>query len=137
MIDIKLQGLDGLHAQLVEIGGNLAIKTLAKAARKAFKPVLEAAKRMAPRDSGALADSLRISVVKKGDGVAVGIVIGKAVGKPGELPPKRRWHWIEFGTAKQQPHPFLRPALAANASAVLDALAIELRAGIQDALGAG
>jgi hypothetical protein len=40
------------------------VKALAQACRKAFKPVLAAAKAFAPRDSGALTDSIKLTVKK-------------------------------------------------------------------------
>ena len=138
MISMQLQGMEALHAQLLELDAQLAVKALAQAARKAFKPVLDQAKSMCPRDSGALADSLKISVTKPKSGdavVVVGIKIGKTgLGKPGELPPSRRWHFVELGTAKMQAHPFLRPALDGQASNVLGLLKDELQNSIAKAL---
>jgi HK97 gp10 family phage protein len=66
----------------------------------------------------------------------VGLYIGDAggAGNPGELPPARRWHFIEFGTADLAAHPYLRPALDANADAVLTLLRTELQASIDRAL---
>lgn len=36
-------------------------------------------------------------------------------------------HWIEFGTEKMAPHPFVRPAVAATGAATLQAAVIELK----------
>lgn len=153
MISLQVKGLDALHAQLRELGAELGLKTLAAAARKAFKPVLDDAKAMVPVDSGELRDSLKLSVVKPKGGdltVVVGIRIGKGTGAKqarlaaaafGEgqsrgLPPAARWHFIELGTAELAPHPFLRPALDHNAGAVLEALKTEIAKGIAKALRA-
>ncbi len=65
--------------------------------------------------------------------VFVGIRIGGTKSAKA-LPPARRWHWIELGTAFQAAHPFLRPALDQNASGVLDALRIELAKSITKAI---
>lgn len=147
---LEIKGLEVLKAQLNELRDvQLAGKILARAARRAFKPVLDAAKAMAPKDTGALADSLTISAKrpKGGDSVVVvGIKIGAGRSKQaavaaaafGEgqlktLPPARRWHFIELGTSKLPAHPFLRPALDSNSQAVLDALVRELREGIKRA----
>lgn len=146
LVEFKLTGLSDLQAQLEDLGTELGVKALAQAARKAFQPVLDAAKAMAPAYSGALRASLKLKVAKpKGADdtvVVVGIKIsggpkdssgGALLGKE-ELPPARRWHFIELGTAKMAAHPFLRPALDANASAVLDLLKVEIANSIEKAL---
>lgn len=143
-MSVKVQGLAGLLGQLEQLKTNLAVKALASAARAAFKPVLDDAKRLCPRDSGALADSLRLKVEKPSSGdtvVKVGIMVGAsrlvkqarmaaaAFGESQsvELPPARRWHFVELGTSKMAAHPYLRPALDTNAEQVVDLLAAELR----------
>ncbi len=150
----KLKGVAELQDQLTEIlGVELGVKALAVAARKAFAPVLETAKSLVPVDSGALRDSLKLTVKKNGGGDTV-IMVGLKISGParpkgidaiaakyaghfggGEgLKPARRWHWIELGTAKRSAHPFLRPALDQNAQEVLDLLRTELAAQIEKAL---
>ncbi len=146
LVNIQVKGLSDLQGQLEALGVELGVKALAQAARKAFAPVLEAARAMVPKYSGALAASLKIAVKKpKGGGdlvVAVGIKIsggpkdsagGALLGKE-ELPPVRRWHFIELGTAHMAAHPYLRPALHSNASAVIDQLKVEISKSIQKAL---
>lgn len=137
---LKLQGLSALLDQLVELGPELGQKTLVSAARRAFKPVLTTARQLVPVDSGALRESLRLASIKPkgGEAVAVvGIIFGAAkqaavaaAAFGGGMPPARRWHFIEFGTAHQAAHPFLRPALDQNASAVLELLRDEMSKGI-------
>jgi HK97 gp10 family phage protein len=143
-VSVQVHGLRNLLDQLTRLQAQLAAKALAKAGRAAFKPVLDAAKAMVPKDSGDLADSLKISVVKptSENGVLkVGIKIG--VGRKGKqaklaaaafgesqskaLPPARRWHFIELGTSKMAAHPYLRPALHANEPLVLELLKGELQ----------
>ncbi len=137
-MSFEVQGLSALQEQLVELGAELGRKALAQAARKAFKPVLENAKQLAPRDTGALAESLRLAVVKPKGGdtvIAVGIRVAAVKGASRDaMPPARRWHFIELGTVKLAAHPFLRPALDANASRVLDDLKRELAKSIQRAI---
>lgn len=141
---LQAHGLKELQAQLMGLGAQLAGKTLAIAARKAFKPVLETARALVPVDSGELRDSLKVAVVKPKGGndlvVSVGILIGKGrgsrqarlaaaafgEGQSKRLPAARRWHFIELGTSDFAPHPFLRPALDRNANAVVAALKVEL-----------
>ena len=154
-MSLTIRGIGELNAKLTALGSELAAKALAQAARKAFKPVLDDAKRLVPRDTGALADSLLLAVVRKNDDtLAVGIKIGRGRGSKqariaaaafGEaqddgLPPARRWHFIELGTSRTPAHPYLRPALDANAAEVIELLKKELRVSIEKALakrGAG
>lgn len=150
-MSLEIKGMAGLLNQLTRMQAQLAAKALAQAGRKAFKPVLDAAKQMVPKDSGALADSLKLSVVKptSENGVLkVGIKIGVgarskqakiAAAAFGEsqtkaLPPARRWHFIELGTSKMSAHPFLRPALDHNADLVLELLKGELQKAILQAV---
>lgn len=143
MIAFKLQGLDALQSQLISLGAELASKTLAQAARKAFKPVLEAAKALVPVDTGELREAIKLTVKKPKGGDAV-VVVGLRIAGSGtakgitgiaqkyarrfgaELPAARRWHWIELGTANTAAQAFLRPALDQNAEVVLEALKAEL-----------
>lgn len=147
----RLLGLAALEKQLLELGAQLAAKALAQAARRAFAPVLETAKALVPRDSGALADSLRLSTVYgPGDAVVrVGISIGGGHARQAriaaavfgesqaEIPPARRWHFIELGTSKMPAHPYLRPALDGNVDRVLELLKVELRKSIDNAVKKG
>ena len=136
MITLDVRGLDGLQQQLDELQDvTLAVKALAAAARKAFKPVLETAKALVPVDSGDTREALRLAVKKPRGGepvVVVGLKILATKTKETvlELSPARRWHWIEFGTAHMAAHPFLRPALDQNAQLVLDLLRVELNKSI-------
>lgn len=130
MLEMKTEGFNELHQKLSELPQKLAVKVLVKAARKAFKPVLEDARGMVPKDSGALRDALKITV-RRGRGdepLRVGLKIGAAkAGNAGsDIPPARRWHFIELGTAKLAPHPFLRPALERNKAAIIEALKTEI-----------
>jgi HK97 gp10 family phage protein len=141
MVEMKVTGLDALHDKLLELQAELAIKALAQAARKAFKPVLEAAKDGVPIWSGALRDAIKLTVKKPKDGDAV-VVVGlyvssKSAYATGELPPARRWHFIELGTANLAAHPYLRPALDGQASTVLDGLKTELAKSIARAVKKG
>jgi len=141
---VKIRGMDKLLEQLDQLKAQLAVKALAAGARAAFKPVLDAAKRLAPRDTGELADSIKLRIEKPNEGdavIKVGLMIGKstkvrqaraAAAAFGEsqgkkVPAARRWHFIELGTSHQAAHPFLRPALEQNQDEVLRILSDEIR----------
>jgi HK97 gp10 family phage protein len=132
-LKIKVDGLKALQGQLLEFGAVTAAKALGKAARKAFKPVLDAAIAGAPVDSGDLRASLKITVSKPKSGesvVVVGLRFARMPPRPGSMQPARRWHFAEFGTAFQRAKPFVRPALDANAPLVTELLAREINAQI-------
>lgn len=142
----KVKGLKELEAQIKSLGTELAGKALTQAGREAFKPVLEAAKAMAPEDSGELRSSLRLGTAKlKGGGVAVGVVIGGgarakqakvAAAAFGErhFPAARRWHFAEFGTSKHSARPFLRPAMDSQAEGTVERLKPALQKAIARAV---
>lgn len=141
MISLKVEGLAELQRKLTELNDvTLAAKVLAAAARKAFAPVLETARNLVPVDTGLLRDGIKLTVKRPKSGDAV-VVVGlriaavKGAKKAGRktASPHWRWHFVELGTSKMAAHPFLRPALDANASAVVDALREELAKGISKA----
>lgn len=134
----SLEGVAALEAQLNELGVEVALKSLARVARKAFLPVLDAARALAPIESGELRDAVKVSVVKPSGGESV-VVVGLKIGRgstPGDggAPAARRWHFTELGTAFMSAHPFLRPALDQNAERVLGLLKEGLVAEIQRVL---
>lgn len=142
---VEVHGVKELFKKLEELENQaLSVKVIAAAMRKAFKPVLEAAKAMVPVNEGLLRESMTLTMRKgKGGTIQVGIRIGggarskqaaaagAAFGGGSALPPARRWHFIEFGTSDLAAHPFLRPALDANAQQVLSLLKEELAAGLR------
>ena len=136
LVAVKVTGLQAIEEQLLDLGAEFGAKLLAQSARKAFKPVLDAAIAACPVDTGDLRAAIKVRVTKPESGdtiVSVGIRITSGKGK-GKIPPSKRWHWIEFGTVHQAAHPFLRPALEANAQAVADLLTVELRSKIDKAI---
>ena len=139
-VNFKIEGMETLQAQLLKLGAEAGVKALAEAARIAFAPVLEAAKSMAPVKTGALRDSLRLTLKKPKNGelvIVVGLRIagGKGVGE--EADPARRWHFEEFGTAHMAAHPVLRPALEQNADIVLEERKNQSAKAIQRAIERG
>lgn len=153
-VDLKIEGVAELQEKLFSIAGAVAgQKALIAAARIAMRPVLEAARQNAPRDTGVLADSIYLASARptaNGSIVAsAGLRVKKSahyrslvkgarkrhikgLGKSSKQHLKRtsahwRWHFVELGTSKMRARPFLRPALEANKDKVLDRLKTELR----------
>jgi HK97 gp10 family phage protein len=138
------EGLRDLEKELVALGANAGRRALTRASRKAFAPVLEAARANAPEDTGLLKKHIVITTQRPKEGasvVNVGLRVVKAkTGAPGSTrpldyqSPHWRWHFIEFGTSAKAAHPFLRPALDANAETVVGNLRGELRKAIDRVL---
>lgn len=139
-VTIKLEGIGdvdkALRALEDEFGDKLArSKVLIPAVREALKPVLSQAKANAPKDSGDLTKSLiiearrpnsrdrRSKYVTRTDTViaAVTTASGKKLAKMG-IKSDARAIAQEFGTASHPAHPYLRPALEANAQATVTKL---------------
>ncbi len=148
-----VQGLPELQAQLRELGATMAARVLATAARKAFMPVIEAARARAPTANestgatGITKESIKIRVIrpKSGDTVVqVGLRIARSAEAAGLVRASRgvvkrrdaswRWHFVEFGTVHQAARPFIRPAMDENAQQVIDELKKELVKGINKVL---
>lgn len=55
--------------------------------------------------------------------------VGQSYEGPGKV---YYWRFLEFGTKKMKAQPFMRPALADNVEAVIDAVADDLTSGIDD-----
>src|SRR3990167_9113815 len=111
--EVRVSGLKELQAQLLELGAEVGQKTLARAARRAFAPVLAAAKAklIAKKhiNTGELLNAIKMTVIRPRTGsgvVVVGLRIGKGVGfSQYKMTPSRiksgrsaarRWHFIEF-----------------------------------------
>lgn len=150
-MSINVRNLDGVLAQLEAVKAEFGFAPLGKAARESFKRVVETARSMVPVDSGDLRNALQLRLMKsKGDtSVRVGIKIASGTararqarlaaaafneGQSRRLPPSRRWHFVELGTVRMAPHPYLRPALDANAQAVVDDLKRQLVKAIEAAV---
>ena len=141
------EGLKDLEKELVALGANEGRKVLTRAARKAFKPVQEAAKEniaaVGAVDTGLTRDNVVIVTQKPKEGDSV-VNVGLRIRRSKELRPSKhrspgyqrkdpshasghwRWHFIEGGTSTQPARPFLRPALDANADKVVSNLKGEL-----------
>lgn len=113
-----LEGFEELNKALRSVGDRVTGKILRNAAEKGSEVIAEEAKRLAPRDTGALAEGIGYKDHRLQQGRAqVNIGIGKG-----------EWYGmlVELGTEKMPAKPFLRPAF--------DAKADEATKVVQDAL---
>ena len=140
MINTKILGLKDLDKALNQIakeyGAKEGVKTLRAALRNAAKPVLEEAKAKAPAKSGALRDSIKVSVGKptKADyqsGSATKDTVAVARVKAGNNKKANSggvWYanMVEYGTERQAPVPYLRPAIDSKSETSVSIFADEL-----------
>lgn len=161
-VEYQVEGFPELFAAMdalkEEIGKGKTDRIWRDAMKRAFTPVLTAAKQNAPKDSGQLADRIYMKVHRPNKGDK-----GSKYYEPGEIYMARvtasplrddsRLHTVlnkrgnfqnvwrgkrpvavsqEFGNASTPKHPFLRPALEANTKLVTDILADSLKLAINE-----
>lgn len=148
----RLAGLDDLQAVLQGVPQDLRGRILADGVRAGARPIRDGARRLAPRDTGALAKSIDI-VVRRYRGAAVAVVgpdrsyyrgrkrVKRGESARGAARPANYAHLVEFGhvavanrkgtslrkgTATALGYvpakPFLRPAVLGAAGAAGDAI---------------
>ncbi|WP_288500875.1 HK97-gp10 family putative phage morphogenesis protein [uncultured Erwinia sp.] len=126
MINMQVTGLAELERKLIELGKKAGTKVLRDAGRAALAVVEEDMKQNAGYDNTAagphMRDSIKIRSTTRARGNAVVVL---------RVGPSKQ-HYIkalaqEFGTVKQIPSPFIRPALDYNKAKVLRILAVEIR----------
>lgn len=96
------EALRGLH----KLPGHLQERVLKAAVRAAAKPLVEEARRLVPKRTGNLARSIGVTKLRtKGWEVAYAVSPRRGGVYDG-------WygHFVEFGTKKMTPRPYLRPA---------------------------
>lgn len=154
------QEFDALMEEIItDFGVKDAKKILQKAAYESMRPVLQTAKLRAPVDTGQLAASLRLSAGKptrkqkrskyiEASDVVVATVSTSTVRQLEKMRFKNRKNEkndilqvggksdaramaMEFGTAKVQARPFLRPALESNKEKVASSLKDNLRMALE------
>ena len=128
MIDVQIDGLPALSEALDELGKDVASRVLARAGRKAMRPVREAMYRSAGYDASNhgqhMRDTIKIRAIREGDERVVRV--GPVMKTPHYIKAKAQ----EYGTSKQMAKPFIRPALDNNLNEVVASLRDELSAGI-------
>lgn len=126
MADIELKGVDEILDKLQRIGTNVS-SLENKALKNAAEPVLESAKANVPVRTGKLKKGLKISNIKRKNGVKY-IQVGVDRGDNSEV---FYGKFIEFGTSKMPAHPFLQPAFEKNKSAIKEKIAETLKEGLK------
>jgi len=119
---LELTGDKQLMRKLETLASTTQRAAVRPAANYAWTPVNKAAKRKAPVDTGALKKSIgkkaktysTTGVVWVGVGARVGEEYVKTDAGGNKRKPWKYLHLVEWGTAGQQPQPFLRPAFDEN-----------------------
>jgi HK97 gp10 family phage protein len=121
-----LEGAEELTKALRSIGDRATGLTLKKAAEAGATIIAEEAKRLAPRDSGDLAEGIHAEPGRLQQGRAQ-FNIGFGA---------KQWYgqFVELGTEKMAAQPFLRPAFDAKAEEATNAVAAVLRDLLKDVL---
>ncbi|KZL93972.1 HK97-gp10 family putative phage morphogenesis protein [Clostridium magnum] len=126
MASIELTGVDEILNKLQQMGANVG-RLENKALKNAAEPVLEDAKENVPVRTGKLKKGLKITNVKKKDGMKY-ILVGVDRGDNSEV---FYGKFIEFGTSKMPARPFLQPAYEKNKNTIRKAIAETLKEGLK------
>ena len=123
---LHVEGFDELNAALRAVGDRATGILLRNAAEEGAKIIADEARRLAPRDTGALAEGIGLQPGR--------IQQGRAVFSVGYG--KRQWYGrlVEYGTKFIAARPFLRPAFEAKAQAAREAVSDYLRRALRDVL---
>jgi HK97 gp10 family phage protein len=152
MMEVKVQGLKELDMKLAELTRQLQTRALRQAVNAGAQIVKKAARAKVPIDTGLLrreiiaARSRRQSTFGR---ETFNILIRQKTKKYADTRANRRsrrvgksykvqgdafyWRFVEFGTKHMAARPFLRPALANNQQAAINAIREKLAAAIQRA----
>jgi len=141
VFEMKVEGLKELEDELLGLPGKIADQTLQAALTMAALPIVNEARVKVPvahaayklygggtADPGWLRQHIVRKKVKKTSNSAEVIVT---------ITDKRQayfWKFIEFGTSKMPPRPFMRPAFESKSSEALDRFVDRLKTGIEKAV---
>ncbi|WP_130470643.1 HK97-gp10 family putative phage morphogenesis protein [Candidatus Magnetaquicoccus inordinatus] len=143
MIEIKANGLKEVSDALKQLPAKIQQNSLRSAVYAAAAVIRNEAKQKAPVVTGTLKRAVSITRNKKrstGPMQAMKVIVRKGkklrkVGKTGKNLSADAWyaHFVEFGTKRMQPKPFLRPAYEAKKESAVEAFRNSLANGIEKA----
>jgi HK97 gp10 family phage protein len=122
-VSCELEGLDDLEALLQIVAPKQAKAAIRKAGRKAGLIWQEAVEENAPRETGKLADSIKVTTrVGEGDDDSTGSITVVVA------PTKEVFYAMfqEFGTAHQHAKPFVGPAYEGHKEEVIQTFSTEV-----------
>jgi HK97 gp10 family phage protein len=121
-----VEGADALDAALKRIGDRATGILLREAVQKGADIIADEAKRLAPKDTGALAAGIHAEITTSKQGQAVADVSFN----------KKQWYGglVEKGTKNIPAHPYIRPAFDTKADEAEEAVARYLWDALEDVL---
>jgi HK97 gp10 family phage protein len=131
---VKVEGLKALQTALQELPKATAQGVMLRVLKKRAQPIADAARQLVPVASGELRNSIVVSTKltrrQRGQHEKAGPNDVEVFVGPGALP---QAHLQEFGTFKEPPQPFMRPAWDRERNGVLEGLKGDLWAEIEKA----
>lgn len=136
-VDISLLGDAALQRKLARLDTAIQKKIVASAIRKAAKPVLAEAKRLAPVKTGKLRDNIHIGALRARKG-SFGTVVQTGRREQMGIPADSKWYYpaiVEYGHGNVPPKSFMREAMNSQTPRCIAIIADEIKAGIRTATG--
>jgi len=119
---VRIEGTDDIARKLAAMSRALTRQTLEPILRENMEPIAADMRANAPRATGELADSVRVTkrLSKTQRSKLERIAPVEMYAGPGPLPQAVQ---EEFGNNHQPPHPFIRPAFDRGAKTAVDGIA--------------
>jgi len=135
-IYVEVIGGDRVKAVLRRVIDGMDEKVSA-ALREVAEVIKEDAKTLCPVDTGSLRASIRREAVARpaGDIWEVGVRAGGYVTNPKTRRKVDYAKYVEFGTSRTRPKPFLRPATLSNRAKIEDAIRRAVSEDVEEATG--
>lgn len=128
-LTFSIKGAREMEKLLLQLGPRLAAKAGDQSLRAGAKPIVDAAKRLVPVDTGKLRRSITARISRAYRANQRIILIGFT------RPRSAIAHLVEFGTVKMRAQPFMRPALDTQAKNALTEMGRVLAVGIEKVAG--
>lgn len=124
MLKMTIEGFPDLESAIKAVGKKAAREAALVAVQYASEPIIEEARRIVRKDTGALAASLtfRTKPYRRGDKILSIIGPASAASGPDGRVPAKYAHFEETGREGQPAHPFLRPALESQKDKAVERL---------------
>jgi HK97 gp10 family phage protein len=138
MAKVEVQGLRELGERMKKLSLDVALKASRSATNAAAQVIKKEAISNVPVDTGNLKKNIIVRRAKQPDLTSLHLVLVRE----GKLTKKQKgsgiqdafyWRFVEFGTVKTPPQPFMRPAFDTKKGQALDAMTAQLKKRIDKA----